>query len=69
MPKGVEMENKENGKYKNLRILTEDWEMLRELSESSLVSMTKMLHYVMPIAMEEFGLKKRRGGKNGREEK
>ena len=63
------MENKTEEKYKNVRILTEDWEMLRELSESSLVSMTKMLHYVMPIAMEEFGLNRRKGGKNGREEK
>lgn len=59
------MENKENGKYKNLRILTEDWEMLRELSAESLVSMTKMLHYVMPIAMEEFGVKSRGKKKDG----
>lgn len=61
------MESKTDEKYKNVRILTEDWEMLRELSAKSLVSMTKMLHYVMPIAMEEFGLKKRRCEKNGEE--
>ena len=60
------MENKENGKYKSVRILTEDWETLRELSAESLVSMTKMLHYVMPIAVREFGAKKK-GEKNGKE--
>lgn len=53
-----------NEKYKNIRIFAEDWELLRELSAECLVSMTKMLHWVMPIARREFG---KRGFKNEEE--
>lgn len=44
-----------NENFKNIRIRADDYNILRELSAESLVSMTKILHRVMPIAEREFG--------------
>ena len=59
-----EYSRRANAKLKNIRIMAEDWEILRELSAKSFVPMTKMLHWVMPIAKREFG---KRGFKNEEE--
>lgn len=53
------MDNKEynrraNQKLRSIRIMAEDWEVLRDLSAESLVSMTKMLHKIMPLVEREF---------------
>lgn len=49
-----EYSRRANAKFKNIRIMAEDWEILRDLSAESLVSMTKMLHKIIPLVEKEF---------------